>query len=327
VSILGAVQLILLAGFAFAQCFGLIVSGAAPFVSSATASWSPERRFRALLLVSSAPAALTACSVLAVLAPSLLATIWPQYDHCLRHGDQHVHLCLSHLPGQLGNVSSCLLLVLIAGWLSVRAARAMRQLRRASERASRLREHSLSDAELGASVLPTPRALCFIAGVFRPTLFLSRGLLDGVTPEQLAVILHHERAHAVRRDILLRLVAQAATLFMWPPVRARLLQALELSAEQSCDEVAASRVGDRLQVAETILRVERLLQRATRLSPVSIAFGGDTVPRVTALLEAPRRSGSTLSLFAAFALVSCGVLASSAPLHHLTESLLGALVH
>jgi Zn-dependent protease with chaperone function len=329
VSVLGAIQLILLAGFSFALLFGCLASCAAPLVLSATAPWAPECRHRSLLLASLAPAALPAFSVLAVLAPSFLAWIWPEYDHCLRHDDHHVHVCLVHLPRQLGNATSCLVLVVIAGWLSARAARALVALYRAWRCTSQLREQGHGDALLGANVLPTLAPLCFIAGVFRPTLFLSHGLLEAVAPEHLAVILHHERAHAARRDILLRLVAQAATLFMWPPARASLLAALDLAAEQSCDEVAAARVGDRLQVAETILRVERLLQKAaSRLAPLAVAFGGDSVPqRVAALLEAPRRSGSAALMLAGFASLVCAVLAASTPLHHLTESLLEALVH
>jgi hypothetical protein len=85
---------------------------------------------------------------------------------------------------------------------------------------------------------------------------------------------------------------------MWPSARAKVISALELAAEQSCDEVAASRVGDRLQVAEAILNVERLLQvGVSSLSPLAASFGGDTVPqRVLALLEAPRRSGNVALL-------------------------------
>jgi Zn-dependent protease with chaperone function len=329
VSVLGAIQLILLAGFSFALLFGCLASCASPLVLSATASWSPEGRHRALLLTSIAPAALPAFSVLAVLAPSFLASIWPEYDHCLQHDDHHVHVCLVHLPRQLGNAASCFVLILSAGWLSARAARALVELYRAWRCASQLRAHGRGDPTLGANVLPTPAPLCFIAGVFRPTLFLSRGLLERVAPEQLAVILHHERAHAARRDILLRIVAQAATVFMWPSARVSLLRGLDLAAEQSCDEVAAAIVDDRLRVAETILRVERLLQKSTsRLAPLSVAFGGDTVPqRVAALLEARKRSGSALLILAGFAALSCTVLAASTPLHHLTESLLEALVH
>jgi Zn-dependent protease with chaperone function len=328
-SVVAVIQLIALAAFSFALLFGSVASCSAPLVLARTACWAPEYRHRALLLASVAPTVLAAFGVLAVLAPSLLALAWPEYDHCLRHDDHHVHLCLIHWPRHLGNLSSWFVLAIAVGWTLVQAARALAELYRAWRCAAQLRLHGHGDAEMGANILPTGAPLCLLAGVFRPTLFLSRGLLAGVEPAHVAIILHHERAHAARQDILLRLVARAGTVFMWPSARAGLLAALELAAEQSCDEVAASRVGDRLQVAEAILGVERLLQKAaSTLSPLAVAFGGDTVPqRVAALLEPPRASGNVVLLASAFATLLCGVLAASEPLHHLTESLLGALVH
>lgn len=328
-SVLGVLQLILLAGLSFALLLGTLASCFSPLLLSVTAAWSPERRHRALLLWSVAPIAFAVFGVIAVLAPSLLGMVWPTYDHCLRHDDHHVHLCLVHLPSHVGNATSWLVLTLVVGWTSVRAARALAELYRAWQCARQLRAHGTGDPELGANILPTPAPLCLLIGILKPTLFLSRGLLAGICPEQVAVILHHERAHAERRDILARLVARVATVFLWPAARAHVLGALELAAEQSCDEVAASKVGDRLQVAEAILKVERLLHRTTAtLSPLAATFGGDTVPeRVAALLEAPRRSGNLVLVASLFALMSCGVLAASGPLHHLTESLLEALVH
>jgi Zn-dependent protease with chaperone function len=328
-SVLGVIQLIMLAGLSFVLLVSWVASCCAPLLVSRTESWSPERRHRALFLLSVAPVVLAAFGVFAVLAPSLLAFIWPRFDHCLSHDDHHVHLCLLHLPRRVGNATSWLVLLVVIGWSVVSATRALRELYRASRCASQLRAHGRGDSTLGAHVLPTAVPLCLLAGVFRPTLFLSQGLLERVHPGQIAVILHHEHAHATRRDILLRLVARAGTVFMWPSTRELLLRALELAAEQSCDEIAASRVGDRLQVAEVILKVERLLQGiGSRLAPLCVEFGGDTVPeRVSALLETRRSSGNVVSLRVAFAAMSVGLLAASGPLHHLTESLLEALTH
>ncbi len=328
-SVLGALQLILLAGLAFALPLGLIGScGVLPMLGG-TGAWSPERRHRALFMLSVAPMVLAFFGILAVLSPSLLALMWPELDHCLLHDDQHLHLCLVHLPRHAGNATSWLVLMLVTLWTSAQLGRALVELYRASRSASALRAHGKHESVLGTTVLPTATPLCLLIGVLRPTLFLSHGLLAGVSAAELAVILHHERAHGARHDVLLRLVARAATVFMWPSARSRLLGALELAAEQSCDEVAAIQVGDRLQVAEAILKVERLLQApAGRLAPLAVAFGGDTVPqRVSALLEAPRRAGNVAALTLGFALMLCGVLAMSSPLHHVTESLLGAFTH
>jgi Zn-dependent protease with chaperone function len=326
---LAALQLIALAGVSFALLLGVAASGCASWFVSATAGWAPERRHRALLLISLAPLVVAAFALFSALFPSLLALVWPEFDHCALHDDVHVHLCLVHLPRHAGNAASWLVLLVVLGWTSWRFARMATQLYRASRCAARLRAQGPVDPELGATVLPTPIPICLVAGLTRPTLLVSQGLLAGMDAGQVAVLLHHERAHAARLDILSRLIARLGTAFMWPSSRARLLGALELAAEQSCDEAAGSRVGDRLQVAATILQVERLLQATgPRLAPLAAAFGGDTVPeRVSALLEARKHSGNLAGLVAAFAFTLCVILAANGPLHHLTESLLGALTH
>lgn len=326
---LAALQLIALAGVSFALLLGVFASYWAPKVVSATEGWAPERRHRALLLMSLAPLVVAAFALLSALFPSLLALVWPGFDHCALHDDVHVHLCLVHLPRQAGNAASWLVLLLVLSWTSWKFVRMATQLYRASRCAARLKAQGPIDTELGATVLPTETPICLLAGLARPTLLLSQGLLAGMDPGQVAILLHHERAHAARHDILSRLLARLGTVFMWPSPRSRLLAALELAAEQCCDEAAGSRVGDRLQVAATILQVERLLQAAgPRLAPLAAAFGGDTVPqRVSALLEARKHSGNLAGLIAGLIFTLCAILASSGPLHHLTESLLGALTH
>lgn len=326
---LAALQLIALAFLAFALFASASSSLGLPWALGGTMSWAPERRHRALLLLSTAPMVVACVALLAALAPSLLALVRPEYDHCLTHGDGHVHLCWLHPPSHLGNAASLLALALGLGWLLARASAALMALRRAARCLEGLRRQSIRSARLDASVLPTATPLCALAGVLRPTLFVSAGLLAKLSASDLPVILHHERAHAARHDLLLLLLARAGSVFMWPSARSRLLAALQLAAEQSCDEAAASRVGDRLEVAAVILKVERLLQSpADELAGLAIAFGGNGVPqRVRSLLDERRCSGSFAGLLLAFALLLGGLLVASAPLHHLTESALGTLTH
>jgi hypothetical protein len=115
---------------------------------------------------------------------------------------------------------------------------------------------------------------------------------------------------------------------MWPSARRRVLQALEIAAEQSCDEAAARTIGDRLAMAEVILKVERLLQPLPRgLGPLALSFGGTAVElRVSALLESPRTEHRSIAVVL-LALLLVALFAASEPLHHLTETLLGTLTH
>lgn len=325
-NVVGVLQLVLLAGLGFALLAGVAVSAVTPAVLAGVAPWAPERRHRALLLLSVAPLVLGVIGLLAALLPSLLALRWPAHDHCLAHHG-HVHLCFLHPPTHAANLASWLLLTLAAGWLAARALRSLAGILRAAHVATRLLEPRYNDPRLGARVLPTETPLCLLVGVVRPAVVVSEGLLARVPPADLAVMLHHERAHALRRDTALLLVARAATALVWRPSRARLLRALTLAAEQSCDEAAGRAVGDRLRVAEVILRVERLLQTPTGLASVAASFGGDVPARVEALLEPPRQPGTLARPIALVSLAALGLLAASDPLHHATESLLGALTH
>jgi hypothetical protein len=61
------------------------------------------------------------------------------------------------------------------------------------------------------------------------------------------------------------------------------------------------------------------------LSGVAASFGGDVSARVEALLEPPLPPGTLARPLTLLLLAVLGLIAASEPLHHLTESLLGAL--
>jgi hypothetical protein len=266
--------------------------------------------------------------VLATLTPSLLGFIWPDFDHCLGHGG-HAHLCFVHLPPHLGNEVSWAVLIGSVLLLGTHAVRGMLALHRGSRLTSSLLSQAVADSALPAHVLSIDAPLCLSVGVLRPTTVVSRGFLASVNAGDLAAVLAHERAHAMRKDTFVRLLARAATLFMLPGVRARLLEEIELAAERSCDEAAAQSIGDRLTMAEVILKVERLVSAIPPpLRAVTASFGGTAVPaRVAALLEPARRDAKGAALPVCVVAVVVALLAANEPLHHVTETILGTLTH
>jgi Zn-dependent protease with chaperone function len=287
--------------------------------------WAPDARHRALLMLALSPAVFSTAAVLAVMSPSFLAFGWPALDHCLEHLG-HLHLCLVHPPERWANPTVLVGLMFVLTYLAARAAFGVRELWVAIRLGSRLVASASSDPELGARVLPTAQPLCLLVGLFRPAILVSRGLVGAVTREELRAALQHERAHAERRDPLSRLLARISTILMLPRARSSLLHDLELAAERSSDEAGAAALGDRLAMAEAILKVERLLHVAPpELRALSISFGGTSVPlRVAALLDGPleRRSKIPTLLATSFGVA---LFAASHELHHTTETLLGFL--
>jgi Zn-dependent protease with chaperone function len=327
-SVLGALQLVLLAALGFAVASGILVTMATPLAIRLTAQAAPESRHRWLLLVALSPVLLPAAGVLATLTPSLLGLIWPDFDHCLGHGG-HAHLCFVHLPAHLGNEVSWAVLFCSVVLLGARVVRGIIGLRRGSSWTSSLLSRAVANPALSARVLPIDAPLCLSVGVLRPATVVSRGFVASVNADDLAAVLVHERTHAKRKDTLVRLFARAATPFMLPWVRARLLAEIELAAERSCDEAAARSIGDRLTMAEVILKVERLVSAMPHpLRTVTASFGGTAVPaRVAALLEPPRPDVKGAALPVCVGAVLVALFAASEPLHHVTETILGTLTH
>jgi Zn-dependent protease with chaperone function len=310
--------LALVAGLAFAVATSLVLAALWPRVRRRLGRAHPSTRARASWLAAVAPTLLPALAVGLCFAPSLLGA-----DHCLAHPD-HPHLCLRHASAPLGGAHVGLLAgaaalgAAVLGAEARRLVRARRWLARLPRRAMALR----SDVEVLESELP----LSFAAGLWRPRVHLATGLLAALPKLQLDAVIAHERAHARRRDPLLRLVARVLSWPHLPALRRALLAEVALASEQACDAEAGRRTGDRLAVAEAILAVERLLAGAAPLAPEALSgFGGGSVPaRVHELLEAepaaPRRTAARW-----IGLVFVPALALAEPLHHATEHLLSLL--
>jgi beta-lactamase regulating signal transducer with metallopeptidase domain len=215
----------------------------------------------------------------------------------------------------------------VVAFFVLRGVRFLLELARARRWATALLARAAVDPVLGARVLPTERKFCVILGLVRPSIVLSKGIMCSVTKHELRAILEHERAHAERHDTLWALLVRVSTAFMLPSRRRALLADFALAAEQSSDERAASVVGDRVAMAEVILKVERLVQDSPSRFPVlATSFSGvGVVERVTALLE-PIRAQRRMRLAPLLLIGAVVTLFLEAPsFHHLVETLIGVL--
>ena len=320
---LGTLALAVIAwiGFALATSFGCALAW--PALRRPLLRVEPERRARWLLALAAAPTIVPLLLLALCLAPGFMSLVGLREDHCLRQAG-HVHLCFAHprlpLTPPLGALLAASFAALVAS-----GARGARRLARWHRELAGLRLTGGAGLAPGVRRIESERPFSVTLGLWRPEIVVSTALVESLSPGQLAIVLDHERAHARRRDSLWRLVAAVLSRPHAPGVRRALLSELAVASEQACDE-AAGRHGDRLDVAETILAVERLLGHGPP-HPSLAGFGGSAVEeRVRSLLapratEPPQAGGWWVG-----ALLALGAMLLAHPLHHLTEHLLDLLL-
>jgi Zn-dependent protease with chaperone function len=320
----GALQLVSLISAALLG-FGLFAAVAAAAVhrrvAAAAQTLPAASRARVLFGWAAAPALAAMALVTATLWPSIGVALGLAFDHCEQHAG-HLHLCLHHLPvhgpGLAGSIALATFTLVFGGSV----ARALRSAALA-RRLVGLRSSELA----GAGVVRSPNAFALSVGWLRPAVVVSTGLVERLTPAQLAVVVSHERAHAARRDALALTCVRVLSLAHLPAVRRRIFADLTLACEQACDEAAARACGDRVLVAETILAAERAAACGCP-APAGLAFGGaDVAARVETLLAPPVEPARTRRV-RWFLLAAGAAVAAAAPhVHHWTETLLSHLPH
>lgn len=272
---------------------------------------APAARARLLLWIAAAPA-LVGAAVCLLLFVAPHAPLVPQHCHgghgCGAHapviGALDLHLPAWGLGLSLG--AALIASLLLLAWISQGHRRKLNWMVQAHDRR-------------GFGVLDTELPVALTAGMVAPGVYLSRGLVESVSAEQLAIILAHEQAHVTRRDNLRRSIAECLL-----PQTGRhseqLRRDLRVAAEESADQHCAARGAGALQIADTLITVERLGQRAGHVAGCGFT-DADLVQRVATLLRPPRYRALELPWF--LALVTIGtaqVLLTTQLVHHLIES-------
>jgi Zn-dependent protease with chaperone function len=240
------------------------------------------------------------------------------------------YLAPRHAPGVHScNIPLTPLLLTAGSLLGVRLALALRRAAVGSWRsfttARALRAAAGTAQEGGFHLCPAVVPQAFVLGLWRPRIFVSRGLLRAMDPTALATILAHEHAHVRRRDPLRRLLASLVLAFHVPGIAGLIESWLARSHELAADAEAADVVGDAPRVAATLVRLARLrLTRAPAAAHTAAIAGGELEARVADLLAPGRRPDAPGlgMLIAGF----CGILmlatAFAEPLHRAAEALI-----
>lgn len=320
-------QFALVGGFVVAIGLSALTALASRPILAALRMQSPYARVRIAWWLLAGPAVIGSLYAIVVIAiPSIMADTRGFAAACSSHDGNWWHACVWHplehgaspwlWAGLAGLALTCSALVIRTGQALLQArnhARALVHLAR-----------PVADVR----VLDTDAPVAVACGVGCGHILLSRGLVDALPPDQLRVVLAHERAHLAHADGRWRLAARILSALHFPGVRTRLLHALVLASEQRCDRAAADEVGSRVLVAETLLAVERLYaqRRPFEMPAFAAAFGIDFLhERVQALLSLrpdDRRPVGTVLTIAAAALLG----GSAGAIHHFTEFLTTLLV-
>lgn len=327
-ALLASFELLACAWLSMAVATSLACAVLAPWLRGAMSEASPRARARYYAAICAAPVWLPTAFLVVVTAPGTIGTLTGRGDHCAAHLD-HPHLCLFHasIAGSIPLALGASLFAVSVGWLGWRG---LRILMRARRQQTLLRDCSGRELDGRVRLVASRSRLALTTGWLRPRIWLSSGLLERLSAEECEVVLAHERAHARRRDPACFALAHWSSGLHLPRVRESMLSGLVLAAEQACDEEAARQVVDRVRVAETLLRVERLVGEGSPIaawpSPAA-ALVGTTIPeRVKRLLVDAPTERRELGTPAALAAVLVGATLLAVPIHHVAEHVVERIV-
>lgn len=251
-------------------------------ILDATDRFDPRFKHGVAFGLAALPAILGIAFVAICFIPSTLDVFGLVADHCLHH--VHVghsfHLCYLHGVAPeptLPIVVACVpFLILIRamhleakGWARGRAW------------VSRMKSVARYDEKFKAWFVSVD-GVAFTSGFLSPDIFLSDIATTELSKTSHAAVLEHERAHARRRDALLKSIARVLGSLHFSTVRQQLIQRMDESAEEACDFAAARVIGDKFAVADAIVYMSRT---APKSAGVSMFGSGDVESRIRALVD------------------------------------------
>lgn len=266
-------------------------------------------------------------AALAVLTAALAPSFGWIRDH---HGlveqiHSHPHLCQDHHHSGLPSASlSILALLLTLRFLFVLSRRVYALLLTQRTRRS-LNQASTAGSEKGIRVLPIQEAQAFVLGLFRPTLYITKGLVSGEESRHLPAVLAHERAHLRRFDPLRRFVAGIGLSFHLPGVAPFLQRNHARAQEMAADDAAAQDIGSRECIASALVA---LAKAQFRVPPMAVGMSdSDVEERVIVLMDDGHRRDwpKPAMLFTVGVAALLVVAVGAQSVHHQVESLLGVL--
>ena len=131
-----------------------------------------------------------------------------------------------------------------------------------------------------------------VIGWLRPMVLVPVGMLAGLAPEQVEMLLLHELAHIRRYDYLVNILQSVAeALLFYNPAVWWVSGHIRAERELCCDDVAVSADGDVLTYARALAELEG--SRPVRVRTALAANGGSLADRIARLLGQTRPAART----------------------------------
>jgi Zn-dependent protease with chaperone function len=310
----------------FGWCFGIILAASYHRMRDKLLFVRPELRSHLMMGGLLAPLVMGLFMTLLLFFP--YSPIRIAHDlHCSKHlGGAHLLLAHSPLPdgANLPEIFLVAMLGAIAAFL-VRRIYKLVQTVRSHHELQLVSQSGLANLRRITSDQP----LAFSAGLWSPQIYISSSLEHKLNKRQQRVVIAHERAHIRRHDSFRYWLGGTLSFLHLPATRRLLLSDLTLAAEQACDKAASSFVGNSFDVAETILKMERLMRFTTskNVPLVSYFYNHHVADRIEVLvgIKSCDQAPSPLWVSLLPALIVAGLIMVE-PLHHKTEWILGVLL-
>jgi Zn-dependent protease with chaperone function len=273
-----------------------------PVIRSAVIGGRAPQASLLLLLYSAVPLVGSVWLVSSLYWPDVAR--WLVVEHC------HSGLCRPHGPVNNLAIWPALCVALYVAW---RLIQKIQQLYLPSQRLLK-QLRFVGVRRQGFFELPDSQVAAFTVGVWRPDIFLSSGLLERCSEQDVVTVLTHEKAHQRRLDNLRRILIGMLLAPLPQPMSRRLIDDHQLLCEKACDQAAADQAGPE-SVAEVIVK----LARWQKAAPAHASAFADSHARLRVeSLLAPFPKANP-GLFGLLAITIVALLWLADPLHHLLE--------
>ncbi len=230
----------------------------------------------------------TGLTISAVYIQQWVATLW----QICQDGVQQL-LNSAVVSWQLIIPTVILLIVGRAGWSIIWQLLATRQLVRLfyplrqpppANLLALLNSHNLTSTDLVYLNLSTAQAFCL--GFFRPRIWLTQGMVNLLSAEELAAVIAHEAHHCRQYDPMRLLISRTLkSAFFFLPTIGDLAQTTELQQELAADQSAITHLADDLPL---LCAIQKLLQQGQTMAINHAAYSpfNATEARIQQLIQA-----------------------------------------